>query len=60
MLEQKYSMHIFLRNLSVHQRFAGWSSSRQTTEKCPMCSEIFPLSMTMTDRTVHINDHLPV
>ncbi|CAF3102684.1 unnamed protein product [Rotaria sp. Silwood2] len=47
------------KNSFVHHRFVGWSSSGQTIEKCPMCSEIFPLSMTMADRTVHINDHLP-
>jgi len=49
----------FLRNFPVHQQFVGWSSSGEATKKCPMCSEIFPLSMTMTDRTVHINEHLP-
>ncbi|CAF1478509.1 unnamed protein product [Rotaria sp. Silwood1] len=47
------------KNFIVHHRFIRWPSSGQTIEKCPMCSEIFPLSMTMADRTVHINDHLP-
>ncbi|CAF1467720.1 unnamed protein product [Rotaria sordida] len=47
------------KNFSIRHRFVGWPSAGQTIEKCPMCSEIFPLSMTMADRTVHINDHLP-
>jgi hypothetical protein len=55
----KCSMYVFFRSFSIHHQFAGWSSSGRLAEKCPMCSEIFPLSMTMTDRTVHINEHLP-
>lgn len=49
-----------LRNVSNNQRSTVWSSSKQSSSgKCPMCSEVFPLSMSMTERTVHINDHLP-
>ncbi|CAF2052381.1 unnamed protein product [Rotaria magnacalcarata] len=47
------------KNLSMHHRLAGWPSSGQVNDKCPMCSQVFPFSMTMAERTVHINDHLP-
>lgn len=54
-----YNLLFFHRNTTVHHRLIGWPSSGQIPDKCPMCSEIFPFTMTLTDRTVHINDHLP-